>query len=119
MKKTSRAALLSILFTSTLILFDVTPAISEPLNSEEGGSADTRLARYDTDRIKFLYTTGRYMEAAVACKRILTANDRDFPERNQVVLIKWLSDLRLGYTDLSFGFRSATFAKLPELTGVR
>lgn len=117
MKKTNKTLLFSLILTSALTFFTVAPAPGEEPHTTKDSSTKIRSTQYDTDTIKFLYKTGRYMESAVAAKRILSGGE-DFPGRNQVVLIKWLSDLKLGYTDLSFGFRSATFADLPQLKKV-
>ena len=83
---------------------------------------------YDMERAEYLYFTGDYLAASVLCKRILGALKSIEPESdvlearaetlkmNRIVVLKWLSDLRLNYRDTERqGFLSASLETLPEL----
>lgn len=88
----------------------------------------TSLIAYDIERAEFFYFTGDYLSASALANRILRypAIDKKIKTRsgnrlrNRVLLLKWLSDLRLNYykEDSANTFRGVSLEALPGLLEV-
>ncbi|MEE9615351.1 MAG: tetratricopeptide repeat protein [Thermodesulfobacteriota bacterium] len=73
---------------------------------------------YDFERAEFLYRTGDYLGASISLGRILRRSP-DFPGRDRVVVLKWLSDLSVGYREDPLPtFSSASMETVPGLARI-
>ncbi len=122
-------ALFLFFFVSTATIPDVWSSESETPKKTSAipKKVSLKFLTYETEKAEYFYHTGDYLNASVFSGRILEKisastiknNSKKTRLTNRVLLLKWLSDLKLNYTDKDLpGFRSVTLKNFPSLGAI-